>query len=163
MPQVGRFRKSGKFSTHLCFTRPPFAPPTFPSTVFCVFGCIFYLYYCVVPYTEFEAHCQKKMSIRKFPRIPKSDKMRLSCNSVSNIQQIITVASGETYPLKLYKWIKHLKNVISDDWETWERISQKLIFWRHGIQARWCSWDSIGLFMVLAPDWYHSTSAQSFW
>ena len=30
-----------------------------------------------------------------------------------------------------------IKNVISDDWETWERISQKLMFWRlvwrHGI------------------------------
>ena len=33
---------------------------------------------------------------------------------------------------------------------------------RLGIEARWCSWDSIGLFMVLARDLCHSTSAQSF-
>ena len=49
---------------------------------------------------------------------------------------------------------------ITDDWETWERINQKLISWRHSLEARGGSWDSFGLFLVLARDLWHSTSAQ---
>ena len=49
---------------------------------------------------------------------------------------------------------------ISDDWETWERINQKLISWRHSLEARAGSWDSFGLFLVLAWDLWHFTSAQ---
>ena len=55
------------------------------------------------------------------------------------------------------------RNNISDDWETWEQISQKLIFWWHGIEAHWCSWDSSRLCMALVQDLSHSMSAQSFW
>ena len=49
---------------------------------------------------------------------------------------------------------------ISDDWETWEQINQKLISWRHSLEARGGSWDSFGLFLVLARDLCHCTSAQ---
>ena len=38
------------------------------------------------------------------------------------------------------------QNVISDDWEAWERISQKLIFWRYGLEGRGGSW---GIFELL--------------
>ena len=49
---------------------------------------------------------------------------------------------------------------ISDDWETWERINQNLISWRHSLEARGGSWDSFGLFLVLARDLWHCASAQ---
>ena len=56
-----------------------------------------------------------------------------------------------------------LKNVISYHLETWKWISQKLIFWWHGMEACCCSWYNIRLFMVLGGNLCHSTSAQSFW
>ena len=42
------------------------------------------------------------------------------------------------------------QNVISNDWETWKRISHKWIFWRHGLEleARGGLWDIFELFMV---------------
>ena len=34
-----------------------------------------------------------------------------------------------------------IQNVIYDDWVTWERVSQKLIFWWHDREVRVLSYD----------------------
>ena len=36
--------------------------------------------------------------------------------------------------------------MISVVWEKWERISQKLMFWRHALEVRGGSWDSFRLY-----------------
>ena len=46
------------------------------------------------------------------------------------------------------------ENVISDVWVIWERISQKLIFWRHGWEA-WVRSGDLGNYLgFLAGDFF---------
>ena len=40
--------------------------------------------------------------------------------------------------------------MISDVWEKWERISRKLMFWRHSLEVRGGSWDSFRLYGFIA-------------
>ena len=56
---------------------------SFPSTVFYVFCCIFHLG--VVLDTVIWGSWSKNEPVQKFPRMTKKDKMRISCDSVSNV------------------------------------------------------------------------------
>ena len=97
-----------KFRTCLCFFQPHshhlvrFYPlSSFPSTAFCVFGCIFHLVD-VVPDTGFGAHNQK-ISLRKFLGITgkRLNIMHISCDWVSNIH-------SRSKHVKYYRYLTYL-------------------------------------------------------
>ena len=50
-------------------------------------------------------------------------------------------------PVKVWAAPRSWKNVISDGWVTWERISQKLIFWRHVLRGSLGVMGMLGLFV----------------
>ena len=91
-----KIRKKGrfisKFRAYLCLIWVLFAPlgelislmeSSFPSTVFCIFGCIFH--FDVVLDSEIWGLWSNE-TFRNFKRMTrKADKMRISCDSVSNI------------------------------------------------------------------------------